>query len=147
VVKGLPVNCLWAERQAVWQAIWDVVESFDPDLVVTVAADLHQDHETVHNETMRACAGRSVLSYGILPSHPATFSGKYYEVLEEEDIAAKVHAVGLYAPCSASSGLNKVRYEDKAYMQPGVIWAQAKVAAISTGSPLAEVLSVERLVM
>ena len=144
-VCNLPVDCLAASRQSVWDHIWSKIEETAPTRIITVSSDLHQDHETVYKETMRASVGvNQVLTYDIAISHRAPFSGTYYEALAAEDLDAKVSALELYSDCTVSSGRRTVKYGDKIYMQSTAVRAQATAVGSSVRDSLAEVFSVER---
>ncbi len=147
-VCNLSVDCLAESRQSVWMHIRSKVDEFAPERIITVAADLHQDHETVYKETLRASVGvDQVLAYHIAPSRAGTVTETYYETLCKSDLEAKVQALEMYSDCSVSDGLRTTTYRDKVYMQGTAVRAQAVVAGTAIRGSLAESFSVARLVV
>lgn len=95
VAVGFRPSFMHEERNRVWEAIKEVKEKINPDVVFTQQADEHQDHETVFKETVRNFQGTTIYGYHI-PRSEMTCGGNYFEVLSQEDIDAKLKAMKCY---------------------------------------------------
>src|SRR5438445_3072024 len=67
-----------------------------PDVVLLPCShDLHQDHETVTREGLRAFRNGTMLGYE-MPRNNITFAAQAFVVLAEEDLCRKVQALTCY---------------------------------------------------
>lgn len=122
------VRTLHQHRQAILEEMVQMRRDIQPDMVfMPCSHDLHQDHETVTREGLRAFRNGTVLGYE-MPRNNITFSAQSFIVLAEEDIRTKVAALRCYES-------QKFRgYTDEKYIralaltrgvQIGVEWAEA----------------------
>jgi LmbE family N-acetylglucosaminyl deacetylase len=94
VVLDLPDSCLPEHGAAMIRAIEDALHRYNPDLVLTHSAhDRHQDHEAVHQATVRAARGHPAILSFESPSASDEFSPQVFVDIEEY-VDTKVEAVG-----------------------------------------------------
>lgn len=82
-------------RNSVWKNFNTIKTKFCPDLVFTHSPDDHQDHDVVYKESMRVFYGSSIACYHI-PRSEALLDYNYYEVLNNNDVEAKLEALSAY---------------------------------------------------
>ncbi|NNM45783.1 PIG-L deacetylase family protein [Knoellia koreensis] len=86
----LPVRAFPTHRQEVLDELVKINREFDPDLILTMnSKDTHQDHEVVHNESVRAFRGKTLLGYEIPWNQQQNIINLFVEV-SEEDISTKI---------------------------------------------------------
>ena len=113
-------------------ALWD---EWRPDVVFQPSHhDVHQDHQTIAQEGLRAFKRTTILGYEI-PWNNFDFSYGAYLALERRHVERKVAAVGRYA------SQQHRRYADEEY-----IWNLARVHGTNVNREYAEVFQVYRLV-
>ncbi len=96
VIYDYPVRMLSYHRQEVLEHMVAMGRAVDPDWVlVPSGADLHQDHNTVYNEALRAFKHKTVLGYE-LPWNHITFSASAFVRLEQRHLDAKWEAMTHY---------------------------------------------------
>jgi LmbE family N-acetylglucosaminyl deacetylase len=96
VIRDFPVRKLSYHRQEVLEEIVQLRRSIDPDLVMIPSAnDLHQDHQVVHAEGLRAFKDGSVIAYE-LPWNHIDFRAQGFFVLERRHVEAKWAALKCY---------------------------------------------------
>ena len=85
-----------AHRQAILEDLVSLRSQLDPALVlVPASSDLHQDHQTVHAEGLRAFKDRTVLGYE-LAWNQITFSAQAFVTLNQSHVRAKWDALQAY---------------------------------------------------
>ena len=98
-------NCMWykfrpsffyKDRQEIWSKLNKLSIKVKPDIVFTHSKDDHQDHITLFEETVRNFYDSSIITYQINRSQ-RTFDPNYYEVLQQEDVDAKMKAMKEYS--------------------------------------------------
>jgi len=90
------VRKLGYSRQEILEEMIHLRDEMRPDLVfLPCKDDLHQDHQTVYNEGMRAFKYGTLLGYE-MPMNNLSFQARGFNPLEEEDVEAKVQAVAAY---------------------------------------------------
>lgn len=95
-VEGLPVRHFPEHRQLVLERLVELNRSFQPDLVLTMnSSDTHQDHNVVHQESVRAFRGATVLGYEIPWNQQQNVINLFVQV-SEEDVARKVQMLACY---------------------------------------------------
>ena len=95
------------ERQAILEYLLQLRRDFNPDIVfVHSSHDVHQDHNTMTDEALRAYRGLSVLGFDVVRSSHGFFPNFLAEV-SEADVEAKVAALSKYRT-----------YGDKYYFHP-----------------------------
>jgi LmbE family N-acetylglucosaminyl deacetylase len=113
-------------------ALWD---EWQPEIVFQPSHhDVHQDHQTVAQEGLRAFKRTTIFGYEI-PWNNFDFSYGAYVALEERHIERKVAAVRRYA------SQQHRRYANEEY-----IWNLARVHGTNVNRDYAEVFQVYRLV-
>ena len=72
------------------------IELYKPDLVfLPSSTDVHQDHQTIHNEGKRAFKFNMILGYE-MPWNNLTISTSSFVILEERHILKKIAALSCY---------------------------------------------------
>jgi len=88
-------------RQEILEYIIQMNRSFNPDIVfVHTRADIHQDHGTVTEETLRAFRGTTVLGFDVIRSSYGFFPNFLVEVSETE-VQKKIDALLEYKTYSS----------------------------------------------
>ena len=83
-------------RQKILQLLWDYNKATQVDLVLTPSTlDLHQDHQTVTNEALRAFRHSTILGYELVGNH-ILLRENCFVSLEEKHVKKKVEAVLCY---------------------------------------------------
>ena len=96
-------------RQDILETMIAIMRSDDPDIVfVHTKSDVHQDHQALTQEALRAFRGRTVLGYDVIRSSYGFFPD-FLVGVEEEDVEKKLAALAQYKT-----------YEGKYYFSPEV---------------------------
>ena len=96
-------------RQEILEYMIELNRDYSPDIVfVHTKADIHQDHNTVTDEALRAFRGTTVLGYDVLRSSYGFFPNFLVEVFEE-DVQSKLDALAEYKT-----------YANKYYFDPNI---------------------------
>jgi len=83
-------------RQEILQILYDYEKNHEVDLVLTPATtDIHQDHQTITNEAIRAFRRSTILGYEI-PGNNLMINQRCFVRLKEEHIRKKVEALSCY---------------------------------------------------
>ena len=94
-------------RQEILEYFFSVNRNYQPDVVfVHSNSDLHQDHGTVTQESLRAFRGTSLFGYDVIRSSYGFFPSLLVEV-NENDVEKKIKALAAYQT-----------YKDKYYFAP-----------------------------
>lgn len=84
------------DRQRILQVLYDFNKTEHPNLVLTPSTqDIHQDHQTVTSEAIRAFRESSILGYE-MPWNNITFTANAFIKLGEEDVKHKLAALRVY---------------------------------------------------
>lgn len=95
-VYDYPVRRLSYHRQDVLEDLTKLKRSVKPDIVFTPSGkDLHQDHQVLHNEALRAFKDITLFGYE-LPWNHIEFSAQAFVVLQEKHIQKKWEALQQY---------------------------------------------------
>ena len=85
-----------SHRQEILQVLYDFDRVHNVDLVLTPSTtDIHQDHQTVTTEAIRAFRRSTILGYDV-PGNNIEFKQQCFIPLTEEHVAKKVEAVLCY---------------------------------------------------
>ena len=123
------------DRQQILEVLYEVNRSERPDLVFAHSrADMHQDHNVVTDEALRAFRGTTVLGYDVIRSSHGFFPHFLVEVTEA-DVARKIEALAAYRT-----------YADKYYFQPEVTRATLIRNGALAERPYAEGFDILRIV-
>ena len=83
-------------RQEILEYFLKLRKNFNPDLIFThTRQDVHQDHNTMTDEALRAFRGITVLGFDVVRSSYGFFPSFLVEV-SEENAAAKIEALSKY---------------------------------------------------
>ncbi len=97
--------------------------------------DIHQDHQTIASEGLRAFKKTTILGYELVWNN-LSFNTTAFAVLTKEDVQQKVDALACY---------ESQNYRD--YMSKDFIYSLAKTRGVQIGAPYAEAFEVVRFVM
>lgn len=130
------VRTLGQYRQEILEEMVRLRRELQPDIVfLPCSHDLHQDHQTVSAEGLRAFRNGTLLGYE-MPRNNITFSAQSFVVITEDDLQAKIRALKCYES-------QKFRgYTDERYIR-----ALATTRGVQIGVELAESFEVLRWVM
>lgn len=135
IVHDFITRRLKAARQEILEVMIDLKKTFQPEVVfVHTAKDIHQDHQTVTEEALRAFRGTSLLGFDVLRSSYGFFPDFLVEV-SEEGVQTKVQALKAYKT-----------YEDKYYFDEQIIRATALRHGALAERPFAEGFDILRIV-
>lgn len=83
-------------RQEILEAMIQIQREFQPDIVfVHTKADVHQDHNTMTAEALRAFRGRTVLGFDVIRSSYGFFPD-FLVAVDEADVEKKIEALRQY---------------------------------------------------
>ena len=135
-VMEFPVRRLSAHRQDVLEELVQLRRRWNPTLVLSPStSDVHQDHQVVAAEGLRAFKDLSYWGYE-LPWNHVDFRAQAFITIEEQDLARKCAAMSRYA-----SQLELGR----AYFDPDFMRGLARVRGVQARVPLAEAFEVTRV--
>jgi LmbE family N-acetylglucosaminyl deacetylase len=134
-IAGFTVRQFKQDRQGILDLLVETQRRLDPDLVLMPSQeDLHQDHQTVAREALRAFKRTTVLSYEI-PWNNVQFQNQAFVAVEERHLQAKIAALACYR---SQAG----RY----YATEEFLRAQAVFRGVQVATRFAEVFEVVRAV-
>lgn len=123
-------------RQAILDNLIKIRESLKPDLVfMPSATDIHQDHQTIYSEGVRAFKNSSILCYE-LPWNNFSFNTQAFVKLTENNIETKVAALLKYRS-----------QQHRSYANPDFIRSLARTRGVQVGSHYAETFEVVRWII
>jgi LmbE family N-acetylglucosaminyl deacetylase len=98
-----PVRELSFHRQEILEALIKLRNSIQPDLVLLPSSsDIHQDHETIHKEGVRAFKYTSILGYE-MPWNNLNITTNFHVNIDETNLKAKWDAINVYESQSGRS--------------------------------------------
>jgi N-acetylglucosamine malate deacetylase 1 len=116
------------DRQRILEDMVRLKTDIKPDIVfVPSLNDLHQDHQVIANEGLRAFKNNSLLGYE-MPWNNVSFNTNYFISLQEQDIAVKIKALKEYESQKNRNYLNEDFIKSLAYtrgVQIGARYAEA----------------------
>lgn len=134
VLYDFEVRMLLFKRQDILQELIKINKEIQPETVLLPAKnDVHQDHQVVCAEGLRAFKNCNVLGYE-LPWNNFQFAPNYFERISEEHLTTKQKALHEYKSQASRS-----------YMNDDFIRSLAVVRGVQANSPLAEAFEVYRL--
>jgi len=96
IVKDYAVRRFQYNRQEILDDIRYEGAINKPDLVlIPSASDIHQDHQVIHNEAIRAFPNTNVLAYGS-PKNCRSFNPNYFETLTADQVEDKMKLIRCY---------------------------------------------------
>lgn len=134
-VHEFEVRTFPEHRQEILELLIALREEWPPDAVLMPSLrDIHQDHQVVASEGLRAFKRTTVLGYEI-PWNNLNFDYQAYVTLEEHHVRRKVDALAHYRS-----------QQHRNYANADYIWNLARTHGINVGRPYAEVFEVYRMV-
>jgi len=134
-VHDFDVRTFPDHRQGILELLIGLWNECEPDVVFQPSLhDIHQDHQTIAAEGLRAFKRTTILGYEI-PWNNLDFAYQAYFALEERHIARKEAALGKYAS-----------QQHRRYANPEYIWNLARTHGINVNREYAEVFQVYRLI-
>ena len=134
-VHDFEVRTFPEHRQQILEILIGLWEEWTPDAVLQPSLrDIHQDHQVVAAEGLRAFKRTTVLGYEI-PWNLFQFDNQAYVALERPHLERKVAALSKYAS-----------QQHRRYADPEYIWNLARTNGINIGRDYAEVFEVYRVV-
>jgi LmbE family N-acetylglucosaminyl deacetylase len=128
------VRRLLFHRQEILEELIVLNKTLNPETVFIPAQhDVHQDHQVIYAEGLRAFKNCNVLGYE-LPWNNFRFAPTYFERLEKNHLAAKQNALQEYKSQA-----------HRPYMQSSFMVSLATVRGVQCGAALAEAFEVYRL--
>jgi LmbE family N-acetylglucosaminyl deacetylase len=134
-VHDFEVRTFPERRQDILELLIALWEEWRPDVVLQPSVnDIHQDHQVVAAEGLRAFKRTTVLGYEI-PWNNLNFNFQAYVGLERAHVERKVAALACYASQQHRN------YADAEYM-----WSRARTHGVNVGREYAEVFEVYRVI-
>ena len=129
-VRQLPQS-----RQQILEELLKLNQQINPDMVLLPAAsDVHQDHQVIHQEGLRAFKNTTFAGYE-LPWNNYSFRTNFFMKLSENDVNKKIEALQSYQSQSHRN-----------YMQPDFIRSLAKVRGVQCNSEYAEAFELYKII-
>ena len=135
VVHDFQVRTFPEHRQEILELLIALWEDWQPEAVLQPSLrDIHQDHQVIAAEGLRAFKRTTILGYEI-PWNNLDFGYQAYVALRDSHIERKVAALARY------ESQQHRRYSDEEY-----IWSVARTHGINVNRDYAEVFEVYRVV-
>ncbi len=123
------------KRQEILEELVSLNKYIQPDLIfIPCKSDIHQDHQVIHNEALRAFKNSSLLGYE-LPWNQKHFSPTFFIKLSLKEVEKKVKAIKAYQSQSHRN-----------YMQEDFIRSLAKVRGVQSNNEFAEAFEVYNII-
>lgn len=136
IIYKYEVRKLSYERQQILEELVQLKKDIQPDLVfIPSPNDLHQDHQTVATEGIRAFKGVSIVGYE-LPWNNITFHTQLFVKLAKSHIEKKICALKAYDS-----------QKTRPYATEDFLWSWAKTRGTQIGTDFAETFEVIRWVI
>jgi N-acetylglucosamine malate deacetylase 1 len=121
-------------RQEILDDMLKLKKQIRPDLVfMPSVTDVHQDHQTITNEGLRAFKGTTIFCYELMWNNN-NFNTACFVELEEKHVVAKIEAINTYE----SQG-------HRPYSDTDFLKGQARVRGVQSGNNFAEAFEIIRL--
>jgi N-acetylglucosamine malate deacetylase 1 len=134
-VHDYEVRAFPEHRQEILELLIDLWAEWPPDAVLQPSlGDIHQDHQVIAAEGLRAFKRTTLLGYEI-PWNTLNFSHQAYVTLDPRHVERKVAALARYES-----------QQHRNYANPDYIWNLARTRGINVGLELAEAFEVYRVV-
>jgi LmbE family N-acetylglucosaminyl deacetylase len=134
-VHDFDVRTFPDHRQEILEALIELWNDWQPDIVFQPSLhDIHQDHQTVAAEGLRAFKRTTILGYEI-PWNNLDFAYQAYFSLEKRHVERKVAALERYAS-----------QQHRRYANPEYVWNLARTHGINVNREYAEVFQVYRVI-
>ena len=135
-VHDFEVRTFPQHRQEILELLIGVWSDFEPEVVFQPSlGDIHQDHQTIAAEGLRAFKRTTILGYEI-PWNNFDFSYQAYVALERHHLERKVGGPERYAS-----------QQHRRYANPEYVWNLARTHGINVNREYAEVFQVYRAII
>jgi LmbE family N-acetylglucosaminyl deacetylase len=135
-VHDFDVRTFPDHRQEILELLIAIWNDWKPDVVFQPSLhDVHQDHQTIAAEGLRAFKRTTILGYEI-PWNNYDFAYQAYLALERRHVERKVAALAKYAS-----------QQHRRYANPDYVWSVAGTHGINVNREYAEVFQVHRLLV
>lgn len=125
-----------AFRQTILEEMVKLEKQIHPDLVFMPSSnDIHQDHQTIYSEGLRAFKRTTILGYE-LPWNNLSFTTNSFVSLSHTDIQKKVTALNEY-----------VSQQTRSYLNADFIHSLAKTRGVQIGAEYAEAFELIRWII
>lgn len=122
-------------RQAILEEMVRINKTIQPDLVLTpCSTDLHQDHNTIFNESLRGFKNRNLLGYELIWNN-IHMSTTFFNKVEKKHVDTKSAAIACYHS-----------QEFRNYHNATFVESLARTRGTQIGSEFAEAFEVIRLI-
>ena len=123
-------------RQEILDDLIKVKKEIEPDIVFThTSTDIHQDHQVVYNETLRAFKNSIIMGYE-LPQNIIAAKNTAFIKLTKKHIQKKIYALSSYKSQNF-----------RAFATPDFIWGLAKLRGAQCNAEYAEAFELIRMVI
>lgn len=134
-VFDFPVREFPDHRQSILQKLIDLRRQFQPNLILLPSpTDIHQDHQVIANEGLRAFKSHTILGYEE-PWNNIEFATRCFIPLESRHIELKVKALQAYKS-----------QKHRSYLDADFIWSLARTRGTQIEGQYAEAFEVLRWV-
>ena len=134
-VRDFDVRTFPEHRQEILELLIELWNEWEPDVVFQPSLhDIHQDHQTIAAEGLRAFKRTTILGYEI-PWNNFDFSYQAYFALDRPHLERKVAALAKYAS-----------QQHRRYANPEYVWNLARTHGINVNREYAEVFEVYRMI-
>lgn len=134
-VLDYPVRRFNEHRQDILEDMIRIRKAIEPSVVFAPSVhDIHQDHNTIAEEAMRAFKQRTLFAYEV-PWNHFTFNNQAFFKLEKSHVDRKIRAISNYET-----------QKFRSYSGPEVICSQARARGAQIGCEYAEVFEVVRAI-
>jgi LmbE family N-acetylglucosaminyl deacetylase len=134
-VHDFDVRTFPEHRQEILELLIGLWNEWEPDVVFQPSLhDIHQDHQTIAAEGLRAFKRTTILGYEI-PWNNFDFAYQAYFALERSHLERKVAALAKYAS-----------QQHRRYANPEYVWNVARTHGINVNREYAEVFQVYRVI-
>jgi N-acetylglucosamine malate deacetylase 1 len=136
ILFNYEVRELPASRQQILEELLKLNKDIQPDMVLLPASsDVHQDHQVIHQEGMRAFKNITFAGYE-LPWNNYSFHTRFFNRLDENYVSQKINALKAYQSQSHRN-----------YMQEEFIRSLARVRGVQCNSDYAEAFEIYKLIV
>lgn len=123
------------KRQEILEAMVHLSKSIQPDLIfIPAGSDIHQDHQVIHAEALRAFKKSSILGYE-LPWNQSQFNTQFFIKLSKEEVDKKIVSLKSY---QSQTGRN--------YMAENFTQSLATVRGVQCNAEYAEAFEVYKII-
>jgi len=123
-------------RQEILEDLISLRDIINPDVVlIPCSQDVHQDHQTIHQEAIRAFRHASIFGYELIWNNLSFHTDLFIE-LSEKNLKTKIEALQLYTTQA-----------HRRYMQEEFIRSLAVVRGVQVGKKFAESFEVIRWII